>query len=81
MVHLYEKFNYQSLSEKECFYSSLRDGKRGKSIGHISDEQYKHLKNVWNIFNFNNFEDFHNHYVKKMCYYQQMCLKNLYLYV
>ena len=46
LVHLYEKFNYQSLSEKECFYSSLRDGKRDKSIGHISDEQYKHLKNV-----------------------------------
>ena len=64
-VHSYEKLNYQSLSEKECFYSSLRNGKRDKSIGHISDEQYKHLKNVWNIFNFNNFEDFHNHYVKK----------------
>ena len=33
--------------------------------GHISDEQYLHLKNICKIFNLNTFEDFHNHYLKK----------------
>ena len=47
------------------FLLSIGDGKRGKDDGHISDEQYLHLKNVWNTFNFNTFRDFHNHYLKK----------------
>ena len=50
---------------KNHFYSSLKDGKRGKSNGHISNEQYQHLQNVWDTFNFNTFEDFHNHYLKR----------------
>ena len=54
---------------KECFYLSLKDGKRDKSDGHISDKQYEHLKNVWKIFNFNTFEDFHDRYLKKDVYY------------
>ena len=37
-VDSYEKFNYPSLPPKEYFYSSLRDGKRDKSDGNISDE-------------------------------------------
>ena len=45
-VDSYEKFKHPSLSEKKYFYSSLRDGKRDKSNGHISDEQYLHLRNV-----------------------------------
>ena len=32
-VDLYEKFKHPSLPEKKCFYSSLRDGKRGRSNG------------------------------------------------
>ena len=63
-VDPYEKFNYTQLPPKECFYSSLRDGKRDRSNGHISDEHHLHLQNVWKIFNFNTFEDFHNHYLK-----------------
>ena len=51
--------------KKNNFNSSLKDGKRDKSNGHISDEQYQHLQNVWDTFNFNTFEDFHNHYLKK----------------
>ena len=47
------------------FLLLIDDGKRGKDDGHISDEQYLHLKNVWNTFNFNTFRDFHNHYLKK----------------
>ena len=50
-VDSYEKFNYPSLPPNKCFYSSLRDGKRDKSYGHISDEQYLHLQNVLDIFN------------------------------
>ena len=64
-VDSYEKFNYPSLPDKKHFHSSLKDGKRYKSNGHISDEQYKFLQNVWESFNFNIFDDFHNHYLKK----------------
>ena len=64
-VDSYKKFIYPRLPPKECFYSSIDDRKRGRGDGHISNEQYSHLKNVWNIFNFNNFRDFHNHYLKK----------------
>ena len=64
-VDSYEKFNYKELPPKECFYSSINDGKRNKGNGHISNEQYQHLQNVWDIFNFNTFEDFHDHYLKK----------------
>ena len=53
------------MPEKQYFYSSLKHGKRDRSNGYISDEQYQHLQNVWNIFNFNFFEDFHNHYSRK----------------
>ena len=64
-VDPYDKFKHPSLPEKKYFYSSLKDGKRNKSDGHISDEQFLHLQNVCNIFNFNSFGDFHNHYLKK----------------
>ena len=64
-VDSYEKFNYKELPRKECFYSSIKDGKRDNDYGHISNEQYLHLQNVWNTFNFNTFRDFHNHYLKK----------------
>ena len=47
------------------FWLSLKDGKRDKSNGYISNEQYLHLQNVWNTFNFKTFEDFHNHYLRK----------------
>ena len=64
-VDSYENFKHSSLPEKKYFYSSIKDGKKRKSDGHISDEQYQHLQNVWDIFDFNTFEDFHDHYLKK----------------
>ena len=64
-VDSYEKFKHSTLPEKKHFYSSFKDGKRDKSNGHISDEQYQLLQNVWNTFNFSIFEDFHYHYLKK----------------
>ena len=42
-----KNFKHLSLPEKFFFYSSLRDGKRDKNDGHISDEQYLHLQNIW----------------------------------
>ena len=45
-VDSYEKFKHSTLPEKKHFYSSFKDGKRDKSNGHISDEQYQHLQNV-----------------------------------
>ena len=50
---------------EKYLYSSLKDGKRNRNNGQISDEQCQHLQNVWDTFNFNTFEDFHNHYVKE----------------
>ena len=64
-VDSYKKIIYPRLPPKEAFYSSIADGKRGGEDGHISDEQYSHLKNVWNTSNFNIFRDFHNYYLKK----------------
>ena len=64
-VDSYEKLNYEELPTKECFYSSINDGKRDGGNGNISDEHYLHLKNVWKELNFNTFRDFHNHYLKK----------------
>ena len=64
-VDSYRKFIYPRLPPKESFYSSIDDGKRGKGNGHISNNQYLHLKNIWQEFNFNTFRDFHNHYFKK----------------
>ena len=64
-VDSYETFNYPQLPREGCFYSSLGNGNRDKSDGHVSDEQYLHLQNVWDTFNFNKFADFHNLYLKE----------------
>ena len=61
----YKKIFYPRLPPKESLYSSVDDGKRGKSDGHISYPQYLHLKLVWKEFGFKTFKDFHNHYLKK----------------
>ena len=62
---------------KEYFYSSERDGKSDRSDGHISHEQYLHLKNVSHTFNFDKFEDFHSHYLKKDI---SRCIWKIYFY-
>ena len=64
-VDSYKKFIYPRLPPKESFYSSIDDGKRGKGDGHISNNQYLHLKLAWKEFGFKTFRDFHNHYLKK----------------
>ena len=64
-VDSYRKFIYPRLPPREAFYWTLDNGKRGKGDGHISNDQYSHLKNVWQEFGFKNFKDFHNHYLKR----------------
>ena len=64
-VDFYEKFKHLSLTEKKYFYSSIKNGKRDRNDGHISDEQYQHIGNVWDIFNFNTYKDFQDHYLKQ----------------
>ena len=78
-MHILMNGQILSLPEKKHFYSSLRDGKRGRRNGHISDEQYQHLQNVWDTFNFNTFEDFHDDYLKKDILLLAMYLRNLIL--
>ena len=39
-----KNLNTQLYLRKKYFYSSLKDGKRNKSNGHISDEQYETYK-------------------------------------
>ena len=42
-VDSYKKFDYLNLSPKECFYSSLKDGKHGNSDRYVCKELCKHL--------------------------------------
>ena len=42
-VDCYEKFNYQQLPPRQCFYLSLKYGERDKSNEHISNEEYVNL--------------------------------------
>ena len=63
---LIENLFIQDYHQKKVFIHQQRIEKEGsKGNGHISDEQYLHLKNVWREFGFKNFIDFHNHYLKK----------------
>ena len=41
-VDSYEKFKHPASSKTKHFCSSLKDGKRDRNNGHISDEQYQH---------------------------------------
>ena len=64
-VDSYKKFVYPRLPPKKAFHSTLDDGKRDKGDGHISNDQYLHLKNVWKKFGFKIFRHFHNHHLKR----------------
>ena len=65
----FKRFNEEKLPDKECFYSSVKDGTGGdngeKLDGHISDEDYMTCKKIWNEFNMKNMGDYHDHYLKK----------------
>ena len=65
----FKRFGEEKLSDKECFYSSVKDGTTGdngrKLDGHISDEDYLTCEKIWNEFNMKNIGDYHDHYLKK----------------
>ena len=54
--------------EKECFYSSVKDGvsdDNGKKLdGHISNEEYLACKKIWEKFDMKNMGDYRDHYLK-----------------
>ena len=68
----FKRFNEEKLPDKECFYSSVKDGTTGddgkKLDSHISNEDYLTCKNIWNEFNTENMGDYHDHYLKKRCF-------------
>ena len=67
----FKKFNEEKLPNKECFYSSVKDGTTGdngkKLDGLLSNEDYLTYKKIWNEFNMKNMGDYHDHYFQKRC--------------
>ena len=65
----FKRFDEEKLPDKECFYSSVKDGAtddNGKKIdGHINDEDYLTCKKIWNESNMKNMGNYHDHYLKK----------------
>ena len=59
----------EKLSDRECFYSPVRDGTTGdngkKLDVHINDEDYLTSNKIWNEFSMKNIGDYHDHYLKK----------------
>ena len=51
-MDIFKRFNEEKLSDKNCFYSSVKNGTTGdndkKLDGHISDEDYLTCKKIWN---------------------------------
>ena len=65
----FKRFNEEKLPDKECFYSSIKDGTiddNGEKVdGHISDEDYLTSKKIWNKFEMKNKGNYHDCYLKK----------------
>ena len=65
----FKRFDEEKLPDRECFYSSVKDGAtddNGKKIdGHINDEDYLTCKKIWNESNMKNMGNYHDHYLKK----------------
>ena len=53
----WERFNEESLPDKESFYSELNKED-------ITDEDYVHAKKVWKVFKIKNFGEYHDLYVQ-----------------
>ena len=67
----FKRFNEEKLPDKECFYSSVKDGTTGdngrKFGGYISDKDYLMCNKIWNEFNKGNMGNYHDHYLKRRC--------------
>ena len=57
-MDIFQRFSEEKLPDKECFYSSVKDGttddNREQFDGHISDKDYLTCKKIWNEFNMKN---------------------------
>ena len=64
----FKRSSEEKLPDKECFYSSVKDGTTGdngkKLDGHIIGKDYLTCKKIWNEFNMKNMNDYHDHYLK-----------------
>ena len=76
----FQRFSEEKLPEKECFYSSVKNGTtndNGEKLEcHISDKDCLTCNKIWNKFNMKNMGDYHDHYFKKH-HYLLMFLKSL----
>ena len=65
----FKRFNEEKLPDRECFYTSVKDGTTGdngeKLDGHISNKGYLTCKKICNEFNMKNMGDYHDHYLEK----------------
>ena len=65
----FKRFGEEKLSDKKCFYSSVKDGTTADNYenldGHINDEDYLTYKKIWNEFHMKNMSDHRDHYFKK----------------
>ena len=65
----FKRFGEEKLPDKECFYSSVKDGTTGntgkKLDDPISDKDYLTCEKNWNEFNMKNMGDYHDHYLEK----------------
>ena len=68
-IDSFKRFNEKKLTDKDCFYSSVKDGTTGdndeKLDGDISDKDYLTCKKIWNESSIKNMGGYHDHYFKK----------------
>ena len=68
-MNSFKRFSEEKLSDKECFYGSVKDGTtdgNGEKLdGHINDEEYLTCKKIWETFDMKNMGDYHDHFLKK----------------
>ena len=72
-MNSFERFSEEKLSDKKCFYKSLKGGTtddNGEKLnGYITDEEYLACIKIWDEFNTKNMGDYHDYYLKKgICY-------------
>ena len=72
-MNSFERFSEEKLSDKKCFYKSLKGGTtddNGEKLNdYITDEEYLACIKIWDEFNTKNMGDYHDYYLKKgICY-------------
>ena len=66
----WERFNEESLPDKESFYSELYKE-------NITDKEYEHAQKVWKVFKIKDLGQYHVFMFRAILHYLQMCLKIL----